>query len=157
MFESNFTQLAESGKSLSRCGDCNKYLAFIAKRPMRLYCKHCDQTYSLPGDADKVTEYNQLKCPLDGFEIVQILDRAGKRSPLCPMCYNEPPWEDAPRKMSCWECEHPSCKHAVTALGVCGCPEENCESRLLDVTFNLKRTPLPNWETEKTACIICDP
>jgi DNA topoisomerase-3 len=197
MFESNFTHLAESGKSLTRCGGCKKYLSFISKKPKRLYCRNCSQTYKLPFDADKVTSYHELRCPLDQFELVQVLDRSGRKYPLCPYCYNDPPWDDESWLQwylvrhkdlgvcgcpddSCdgWLCLDPNSapKWRLQCSGTCQtevhlwetgivhkisvskeeCENEECGSRKLAVTFNLKRSPLAGGATEKTACIVCD-
>lgn len=41
--------------------------------------------------------YKGLECPLDGFELVlfSLAGVDGKTSPLCPFCFNHPPFEDA--------------------------------------------------------------
>ena len=31
-----------------RCGKCHRFMKYIAAKPHRLYCMHCDETYSLP-------------------------------------------------------------------------------------------------------------
>ena len=33
---------------LLRCGKCRRFMKYIAARPQRLYCMHCDETFSLP-------------------------------------------------------------------------------------------------------------
>ncbi len=48
LFEASFSSVAESGRPLSKCGICRRYLKYISSRPQRLYCGQCDQTYSLP-------------------------------------------------------------------------------------------------------------
>ena len=48
LFEASFSSVAESGRPLSKCGICRRYLKYISSRPQRLYCTQCDQTYSLP-------------------------------------------------------------------------------------------------------------
>ena len=48
LFEASFSSVAESGRVLSKCGKCSRYMKFIASRPQRLYCMHCEVTYSLP-------------------------------------------------------------------------------------------------------------
>ena len=52
-----------------RCGKCQRYLKYIAARPQRMYCAHCNQTYSLP-QGGSVKLYKEIKCPLDDFELV---------------------------------------------------------------------------------------
>lgn len=48
LFEASFSSVAESGRLFSKCGKCSHYMKFIASRPQRLYCMHCEVTYSLP-------------------------------------------------------------------------------------------------------------
>ena len=106
-----------------------RYMTLIPSKPQRLYCKHCDETYSLPqggaiklykvrrqaveveakeegekereeGEKEREEEegeeregeevevrvlipvvcVQELKCPLDGFEIVLFSDHRGKVS-----------------------------------------------------------------------------
>ncbi len=55
---------------------------------------HCGVTQ---GGAIKL--YKELACPLDGFQLVlfSLGGADGKTYPLCPFCYNHPPFEDAPK------------------------------------------------------------
>ena len=48
LFEVSFTKLSESGRPLSRCGKCFRYMKYIEAKPYRLFCSTCDETYSLP-------------------------------------------------------------------------------------------------------------
>lgn len=48
LFEATFSPLASSGKPLSRCGQCRRYMRLIAARPTRLYCPTCEQVYNVP-------------------------------------------------------------------------------------------------------------
>lgn len=48
LFEATFSPLASSGKPLSRCGQCRRYMRLIAARPTRLYCPTCDEIYNVP-------------------------------------------------------------------------------------------------------------
>ena len=48
LFEASFSSVAETGRVLSKCGKCSRYMKFIASRPQRLYCMNCEVTYSLP-------------------------------------------------------------------------------------------------------------
>ena len=50
LFECSFTKLADSGKLMSRCGKCRRFMKYIAAKPYRLHCSSCDETYSLPQD-----------------------------------------------------------------------------------------------------------
>ena len=47
--------------------------------------------------------YKGLECPLDGYEIVlfSLSGPDGKMYPLCPYCYNNPPFEGAHKVSSC--------------------------------------------------------
>jgi DNA topoisomerase-3 len=57
LFEASFSPLASSGKVLSKCGKCNRFMRLIASRPSRLYCGTCEQVYAMPqGGAIKVSE-----------------------------------------------------------------------------------------------------
>lgn len=52
----------------------------------------------LPGrQGGAIKLYKGLECPLDGFELVlfSLAGADGKTSPLCPFCFNHPPFEDA--------------------------------------------------------------
>lgn len=67
--------------------------SFQAK-PSRLHCSHCDDTYSLPQNGT-IKLYKELRCPLDDFELVLWSSGSrGKSYPLCPYCYNHPPFRD---------------------------------------------------------------
>lgn len=48
LFEASFSPLADSGKPLSKCGRCQRYMKYIAARPSRLYCAHCEEVYNVP-------------------------------------------------------------------------------------------------------------
>jgi len=50
-------------------------------------------------------------------------DVSGKSTPLCPYCYNNPPFEGV-KAMSCDLCQHPSCKWSAARNAVCRCPGE---------------------------------
>ena len=58
----------------------------------RLHCAHCDDTYRLPSNGN-VKVYKELKCPMDGFELVICSIPNGRATPVCPYCYNHPPFE----------------------------------------------------------------
>ncbi len=48
LFEASFSPLASSGKVLSQCGKCRRYMKLIASRPSRLYCPTCEDVYNMP-------------------------------------------------------------------------------------------------------------
>ena len=45
LFEASFSPLASSGKVLSKCGKCARYMRLIASRPSRLYCAACEDVW----------------------------------------------------------------------------------------------------------------
>jgi DNA topoisomerase-3 len=69
LFEASFSPLADTGKPMSRCAHCGRFMKYIAAKPARLYCPTCDTTYSLPNNG-KIMLFKELKCPLDGFELL---------------------------------------------------------------------------------------
>ncbi|KAL8452220.1 hypothetical protein Emed_001527 [Eimeria media] len=106
LFDVTFTALAATGSPLSRCGRCNRYMHFIPRRPSRLHCRTCDVTLAVPqtgtikAEAHRAaaivaadTLYKELKCPLDGFELLLSVNSGGKCFSFCPLCYNDPPFE----------------------------------------------------------------
>lgn len=46
LFESEFSLLTESGKPLSRCGICKRFMKYVKNPPPRLYCAECNVTYA---------------------------------------------------------------------------------------------------------------
>ena len=146
LFESSFTSLAMTGKPTSRCGKCKKFMNLIDKKPVRLYCRHCDEAYSLPSGGT-VRLYKELTCPLDGFELVLISHpgSGGKAYPVCPLCYNDPPFGND--KMNCHECPHATCKHSMASLGVCSCTQESCKG-----TLCLDPDSKPKWRLDCNTC-----
>ncbi|CAG8732157.1 11364_t:CDS:10, partial [Acaulospora morrowiae] len=94
LFEATFSTLASTGKILSRCGKCKRYMKYISMRPQRLHCPHCDETYSLP-QTGTIKLYKELQCPLDDFQLVSFSTGSkGTGYPICPYCYNNPPFEN---------------------------------------------------------------
>ncbi|CAI5501254.1 unnamed protein product [Closterium sp. Naga37s-1] len=109
LFEAHFSPLAASGKPMGRCGKCGRFMRFVPLKPTRLFCPTCEDIFNLPQNgAIKVrgvagTEewqryklYKELTCPLDNYELVlySLPGPEGKTFPLCPYCYNHPPFED---------------------------------------------------------------
>jgi DNA topoisomerase-3 len=147
LFESSFTSLAMTGKPTSRCGKCKKFMNLIDKKPVRLYCRHCDEAYNLPSGGT-VRLYKELTCPLDSFELVLISHpgTAGKSYPVCPMCYNDPPFEGK-KVMNCHECPHATCRHSMATLGVCPCTQDGCSG-----TLCLDPESKPKWKLDCNSC-----
>ncbi|XP_003225161.1 DNA topoisomerase 3-beta-1 [Anolis carolinensis] len=147
LMEVSFSPLAATGKPLSRCGKCHRFMKYIQAKPSRLHCSHCDETYSLPQNGT-IKLYKELRCPLDDFELVLWSSGSrGKSYPLCPYCYNHPPFRDMKKGMGCNECTHPTCQHSLNMLGIGQCVE--CENGVLV----LDPISGPKW---KMACNKCN-
>lgn len=161
LFEAQFSPLAESGKPLSKCGKCKRYMKYIAMRPARLYCSACEEVHALPQNGS-IKLYKELSCPLDNFELVLVSFSGpdGKTYPLCPYCYNRPPFEEVEVStgivgkgdkgskaggMPCTSCPHPACRHSMVKQGVCACPE--CNGRLV-----LDPVSGPKWRLDCNKC-----
>lgn len=147
LFEVSFSPLASTGKPMSRCGKCRRYMKLIQAKPSRLHCSNCDETYSLPQNGG-IKLYQELKCPLDDYELVLwTTGTKGKSYPLCPYCYNNPPFKDMRKGMGCNECTHPTCQHAFSQNGVAECLE--CSQGILV----LDQSSAPKW---RMACNKCN-
>eukprot|EP01064_Diplonema_japonicum_P013567 TRINITY_DN2110_c0_g1_i1.p1 TRINITY_DN2110_c0_g1~~TRINITY_DN2110_c0_g1_i1.p1 ORF type:complete len:859 (+),score=191.97 TRINITY_DN2110_c0_g1_i1:37-2613(+) len=139
LMEASFSPLAKSGQPISRCS-CNRYMKYIDSRPQRLYCPHCEQTHSLPQNGT-IRHYQGKVCPLDKFELLLFTVQDGKTYPLCPQCYNDPPFESITGKtMGCNECPHPTCEMSAVQNTVTQCPDEKCPGYL-----NLDASSAPKW------------
>uniref|UniRef100_A0AAQ4RS33 DNA topoisomerase n=1 Tax=Gasterosteus aculeatus aculeatus TaxID=481459 RepID=A0AAQ4RS33_GASAC len=147
LMEVSFSPIAASGKPLSRCGKCRRFMKYIQAKPSRLHCSHCDETYSLPQNG-AIKLYKELRCPLDEFELVLWTSGPrGKSYPLCPYCFSNPPFRDMKKGMGCNECTHPSCQHSLNSLGIGQCVECDGGVLVLDPTSG------PKW---KMACNKCN-
>ncbi|KAM9360894.1 DNA topoisomerase 3-beta-1 [Symphorus nematophorus] len=147
LMEVSFSPIAATGKPLSRCGKCHRFMKYIQAKPSRLHCSHCDETYSLPQNG-AIKLYKELRCPLDDFELVLWTSGArGKSYPLCPYCFSNPPFRDMKKGMGCNECTHPSCQHSLNSFGIGQCVE--CDSGVLV----LDPTSGPKW---RMACNKCN-
>ncbi|RNC47387.1 DNA topoisomerase 3-beta-1 [Trypanosoma cruzi] len=128
----SFSSLSASGKPITRCGNCMRYLKHLEARPQRLYCAYCEVTYELP-QGGTIKQYSSFKCPLDNFELVICHVDGGKSFPICPNCYNNPPFEDIQKQrggrqhMACDECRHPVCYHSLATNYVADCVDERCD------------------------------
>ncbi|KAG0178163.1 DNA topoisomerase 3-beta-1 [Apophysomyces sp. BC1021] len=154
LFEATFEPLAATGKPLSKCGKCKRYMKYIALKPNRLHCATCDETYSLPLNGN-IKLYRELRCPLDDFELVLYSTGSkGTGYPICPYCYNSPPFENITKGMGCNHCPHPTCPHSMVKNAVCPCPEserevDSCKGRLV-----LDATSAPRWKLSCNECNI---
>ncbi|XP_067556127.1 DNA topoisomerase 3-beta-1 isoform X1 [Pseudorca crassidens] len=148
LMEVSFSPLAATGKPLSRCGKCHRFMKYIQAKPSRLHCSHCDETYTLPQNGT-IKLYKELRCPLDDFELVLWSSGSrGKSYPLCPYCSNHPPFRDMKKGTGCNECTHPTCQHSLSMLGIGQCVE--CESGVLV----LDPTSGPKWRVSCNRCNV---
>lgn len=155
LFEASFSPLSSSGKVLSKCGKCNRYMRLIPSRPSRLYCATCEEVYAMP-QGGSIKLYKELTCPLDDFQLVMFCLSGidGKNTIICPYCYNNPPFEDAIKTgdkanggMPCATCHHPTCRHSPARQGVTTCPQ--CQ----EGTLVLDPISAPIWRID---CPLCD-
>ncbi|KAK7280853.1 hypothetical protein RIF29_08385 [Crotalaria pallida] len=164
LFEAQFSTLTESGRVLSKCGKCLRYMKYISAQPPRLYCGTCEEVYDLP-QKGAIKLYKELSCPLDNFELLlcSMPGPEGKSYPLCPYCYSNPPFEGIEALintaktgtsgkmgkgagMPCTLCPHPTCPNSLVSQGVCACPE--CSGTLV-----LDPVSAPKW---KLFCNMCN-
>ncbi len=151
LFEAKFSQLAEAGKPLSRCGKCGNFMTFMATRPQRLFCETCNETYNTPQNG-VVKVWDGQRCPIDRFELATFTlgdsrKAQGKSFTFCPHCFNYPPFEGM-ASMGCNSCLHPTCKHSLRVNAVTTCPATGCPGLLV-----LDHRSKPNW---KLVCNACD-
>lgn len=147
LFEVSFSPLSASGKALSRCGKCRRYMKYVQTKPQRLHCPQCDETYNLPQNGT-IKLFRELKCPLDDFELLcWTMGNKGKSFTFCPYCYNHPPFKDMKKGNGCNSCTHPTCPYSLNTNGVCSC--SNCEFGVLV----LDQSSGPKW---KIGCNRCD-
>ena len=147
LFEVSFSSLADSGRPFSRCGKCRRYMKYIMAKPSRLYCHNCDETFGLPANGN-IKLHQELKCPLDDFEILYFTAGAkGKSYVFCPYCYNNPPFREMRKDNGCNSCTHPTCSYGQNSNGVSNCVE--CEFGVLV----LDQASGPKW---KLGCNRCD-
>mmetsp|Transcript_9240 Transcript_9240/g.21182 ORF Transcript_9240/g.21182 Transcript_9240/m.21182 type:complete len:859 (-) Transcript_9240:33-2609(-) len=145
LFESTFTSLEAAGRPLSRCGNCNKYLYVVDRRPVRMFCKNCDRVFKMPQNG-QMKLYKELRCPLDQFELVFVANKVGKSYPLCPCCYDDPPFGSKSAAGKFWELEHPI--YQKYRPPVLSCIAENCPGTLcLDVDS------APKWQIDCNVCM----
>lgn len=150
LFEVCFTSLAETGKPMSRCGRCRRYMKMITAKPQRLYCVNCKETFSVP-QRGIIKLFKELKCPIDNFELLYMQsDRNEKSYPFCPQCYNNPPFEDMKKAQGCNECTHQECEHSMTTNTIRACTSCTYNGKLtLDTGSGPKK-----WYISCTRCSV---
>lgn len=85
-----------------RCGKCRRYMKLVSFNTSRLHCSICNDTHSVPQNG-ALRAYNDIRCPLDDFELIEWNGGAGAKSYIfCPYCINNPPFEyDFPPQILC--------------------------------------------------------
>jgi DNA topoisomerase-3 len=148
LFEVSFSPIGETGKPFSKCGKCKRYMHLISMRWLlvdgrssRLYCKTCNEAYALPGNGS-IKLYKELKCPIDDFELILFSKGTKEKGfPVCPHCYNQPPFEGIESEMSCNLCPKDDCPHSMKFNWVSLCPADGCTGSLV-----LDATSAPHWK-----------
>lgn len=145
LFETIFKSLEAAGRPLSRCGDCQRYLSVVDRKPVRMFCKTCNRIFKMPQNG-QMKLYKELKCPLDNFELVFVSNKVGKSYPICPMCYDDPPFGAREEQGKHWNLDHPIYKKYRPA--VMSCIADNCPGTLcLDVDSG------PKWQIDCNICL----
>mmetsp|Transcript_13705 Transcript_13705/g.54233 ORF Transcript_13705/g.54233 Transcript_13705/m.54233 type:complete len:445 (-) Transcript_13705:54-1388(-) len=147
LFEANFSTIVQTApKFRSKCGKCNRFMNFLDLKPARMFCPTCDEVYSLPQNAN-IKQYTGNVCPLDGFDLLRVtMGKKSKAYPVCPNCFNNPPFEDLKTGVACNACPHPTCEFSMTRNRLCKCPD--CETGV--VVFD--QSSRPHWRANCNGC-----
>lgn len=63
LFEAQFSPLSDTGRALSKCGKCLRYMKYISMQPSRLYCNTCEEVYYVPQKGTiKVLQFQCIQC-----------------------------------------------------------------------------------------------
>lgn len=147
LFEVTFSPLSATGRPLSRCGKCRRYIKLVETKPVRLHCVTCDETFAVPQNG-VIREFQENRCPLDDFQLLTWSAGAkGKSFTFCPYCYNNPPFPDMSKGGGCNLCSHPTCQYGRDNVGMSQCMECGPGILVLDPSSG------PKW---KLACNRCD-
>nr|CAD1839134.1 unnamed protein product [Ananas comosus var. bracteatus] len=161
LFEAQFSPLADSGRLLSKCGKCTRYMKYISTQPTRLYCTTCEEVYNLPQNGT-IKLYKELACPLDGFELLlfSMAGPDGKSFPLCPSATILPRLKGSTSSSVRLNLKgiQARSERGLGAHRISTTSEKcsNCESTIIEVDFNKKTTPLQDGATLHKGCILCD-
>jgi len=144
LFEASFSHATTESTPYSKCGRCLRYLKLVGAsgRIQRLYCPTEEIVYELPiGGTFK--QFNGRTCSLCGFELlIFTVSGTGRNFPLCPFCFNHPPYEGSPRvKALLRGSPHPCAHPVVDTFAVCPCPEcppDKLSMMILDPTSSVK-------------------
>ncbi|KAK6588006.1 DNA topoisomerase III beta [Cryptosporidium xiaoi] len=148
LFRSSFTDVTASCSRISRCGQCKRYINYLANTfPQKLYCSYCDVYLNIP-QKGSLKLYKELRCPLDDFELLLFTDKNGTKNIFCPRCYNDPPILNKKTSMLCKFCPNQSCNFSLRSLYLMACPNRSCFEGIitLDVTSS------PDWRFRCSNC-----
>ena len=134
---------------LCRPARSGHYLCLLLSPTPKLHDPRTEEVWHLPlGGTFK--PYNERRCPVCDFELLLycLSGRGGQQIarafPLCPHCYNEPPFaggHDASAPGRCSRSPHPEEHPIVSELSLCACPETADQGgKLL-----LEPSGGPNW------------
>ena len=172
LFQVSFSSLAESGKPISKCGQCNRFMKLITTRPVRLYCQTCNETLSVPATGSLRT-HKEMTCPNDNFDLLYCNGGvSGKSFVFCPFCYNNAPFAGMPKLSGCNNCTNSLCELSVlrNAIGQCkscrlngklvpdpGCGPPKFRIRCNQCLFMLEgKEDATRIDVESDVCVVCD-
>nr|XP_015221342.1 PREDICTED: DNA topoisomerase 3-beta-1 [Lepisosteus oculatus] len=138
LMEVSFSPIAATGKPLSRCGKCHRFMKYIQVRQRQgMGCNECTH----PSCQHSLSSLGISQC-VECESGVLVFDPT-----------SGPKW-----KMACNRC-NVVVHFFENAHKVRVSPDscEACEASLLVVDFNKARSPLPGDETQHTGCAFCDP
>lgn len=93
----------------------------------------------------------ESRCPMDEFEIlIWSAGAKGKSYPLCPYCYNNPPFEEMQKFSGCNHCIHLTCSESIYSVGIASCLDCTQGILCLDPSSGPKWKVVCNWYVENT-------
>lgn len=73
LFEAEFSPLSDTGRVLSKCGKCLRYMKLISSQPSRLYCGTCEEIYYTPQKGTvkvNINSVHTMKCKVMNWMIL---------------------------------------------------------------------------------------
>lgn len=114
IFDKIYTPLVNTGKRLSACGLCNRFMLLIDQKVPILSCLECNKDYKLIKNIENLKSNNH-RCPICKFETISFKFN-DKENILCPYCFNNPNQEYTNVKLNnytnyikCHMCNHKEC------------------------------------------------
>jgi DNA topoisomerase-3 len=126
LFGASFSHASTESTPYSKCGRCSRYLRLVGAsgRIQRLHCPIEEVVYELPAGG-VFKRHNGATCRLCGFELLIFSPKGtGRHFPLCPFCFNHPPYDGAPRiKATLTGSPHPREHPVADDVATSPCPE----------------------------------